>query len=78
MSQITQLGSGTIWVCNHCNIWWGSQVGNHPSTSFLKKLDDSGLLPAWDAYRGWRLVFEQASTCLECGDSIAVPALQSN
>lgn len=78
MSQIAQLGSGTIWVCKHCNIWWGSQVGNQPSTSFLKKLDDSGLLPAWDAYRGWRLVIEQASICLECGDSIAAPALQSS
>jgi len=78
MSQIAQLGSGTIWVCKNCNIWWGSQVGKRPSTNFLKKLDDSGLLPAWDAYRGWKLVIEQSSICLECGDSIPAPALQSN
>jgi len=78
MSQIAQLGSGNIWVCKGCNIWWGSQVGNRPSTTFLKKLDDAGLLPAWDTYRGWKLVIEQEAICLECGDSITAPALQSN
>ena len=78
MSQITQLGSGTIWVCKSCNIWWGSQVGKRPSTNFLKKLGEAGLLPSWDAYRGWKLVSEQESICLECGDSITAPALQSN
>ncbi len=78
MSQITQLGSGTIWICKPCNIWWGSQVGKGTSTNFLTKLDASGLLPAWDAYRGWKLVTEQESICQECGDSIAMPALQSN
>lgn len=78
MSQITQLGSGTIWVCKRCNIWWGSQVGKRPSTNFLQRLDGAGLLPSWESYRGWRLVFAQESICPECGDSITVPALQSN
>ncbi len=78
MSQIAQLGSGAIWLCKHCNIWWGSQVGESPSTNFLKKLDEAGLLPSWEDYRGWKLVLGQGSVCLECGDSIAVPALQSN
>ena len=78
MSQIAQLGSGAIWVCKDCDIWWGSQVGNRPFTTFLKKLNDAGLLPAWDAYRGWKLVIEQEAICLECGNLITAPALQSN
>jgi len=78
MSQNMQLEPGTIWVCERCDIWWGSQVGQRPSTNFLTKLDDAGLLPSWDAYRGWKLAIEQASTCLECGNSITLPALQSN
>lgn len=78
MSQIAQLGSGAIWVCKQCNIWWGSQIGKRPSTHFLKKLDDAGLLPSWDAYRGWKESIQQESICSECGDSIPEPALQSN
>ena len=78
MSQIAQLGSGAIWICEHCNIWWGSQVGKSTSTNFLMKLDEAGLLPSWEDYRGWKLVLEQGPVCLECGDSIALPALQSN
>jgi len=78
MSQIAQLGSGIIWVCKGCNIWWGSDSGHQPTTNFLKKLDDAGLLPSWEDYRGWKLVKKQESVCLECGDSIIMPALQSN
>ena len=78
MSQITQLGSGSIWICKPCNVWWGSQVGKRPSTNFLKRLDGAGLLPSWESYRGWRLVSEKESICLECGNSITTPALQSN
>ena len=78
MSQFTRLGSGAIWICKHCNIWWGSQIGNRPSTNLLTKLDEAGLLPSWDAYRGWKLVVKEAPLCLECGDRIALPALQSN
>lgn len=78
MAQIAQLGSGTIWICKHCHIWWGSQVGKRPSTSFLKKLDEAGLLPSWEAYRGWKIANEQESVCLECGETIKTPALQSN
>ena len=45
MSQITQLGSGAIWICNKCQTWWGSQIGKRPSTNFLMMLDKAGLLP---------------------------------
>jgi len=78
MSQITKLGSGSIWICTHCNIWWGSQIGKQPSTSILTQLDKADLLPSWDTYRGWKLADTQPSVCLECGDNIATPALQSN
>ena len=78
MSQFTLLGSGAIWICKHCNIWWGSQIGKRPSTNFLTKLDEAGLLPSWDAYRGWKLKVNMAPICTECGDLIAMPALQSN
>jgi hypothetical protein len=78
MSQLAQLGSGAIWICSHCNTWWGSQIGKRPSTNFLSKLDKAELLPSWDSYRGWILVVEQAPICLECGDRIATPALQSS
>ena len=78
MSQLTQLGSGAIWICKDCNTWWGGQIGKHPSTNFLTKLDEAGLLPSWDSYRGWKLVVKQAQICLECGNGIAMPALQSN
>lgn len=78
MSNLTQLDSGAIWICNHCNTWWGSQIGKEPSTNFLAKLDKAGLLPSWDSYRGWKLVLKQAPICLDCGDRIAKPALQSN
>jgi hypothetical protein len=78
MSQIAQLGSGTIWICKHCNIWWGSQVGQRPSTNFLNKLDEVGFLPSWETYRGWKMANEQETICLECGDAITVPALQSH
>ena len=78
VSQLTKLGSGTIWICKHCDIWWGSQIGKRPSTNFLKQLDHAGLLPPWESYRGWKLVASQASVCLECGQRVAVPALRSN
>ena len=78
MSQITQLGSGAIWICNKCHSWWGSQIGKRPSTKFLTRLDTAGLLPSWEMYRGWKLVAEQAPNCLECGNIVAMPALQSN
>jgi len=78
MSQITQLGSGAIWICNQCHTWWGSQIGKRPSTNFLMILDRAGLLPSWETYRGWKLVAEQAPICLECGNHVAIPALQSN
>ena len=78
MSQITQLGSGAIWICNKCQTWWGSQIGKRPSTNFLMMLDKAGLLPSWEGYRGWKLVAEQAPICLDCGNHLAIPALQSN
>lgn len=78
MSQLTKLGSGTIWICGPCKVWWGSQLGKGRSTNILMHLDNAGLLPSWDAYRGWRLVAKQASVCLECGERVAVPALRSN
>ena len=78
MSQITQLGSGAIWICKKCNIWWGSQVGKRPSTNFLVQLDKAALLPSWEAYRGWKLLAEQAPICQECGNRVAIPAFQSN
>ena len=78
MSQISQLGSGAIWICNKCHTWWGSQIGKRPSTNFLTMLDKTGLLPSWEGYRGWKLVAEQASNCLECGNHLDMPALQSN
>jgi hypothetical protein len=76
MSQLLQLGSGTIWICHHCNIWWGSDSGHESTTNFLKKLDDAGLLPSWENYRGWQLISKQESVCLECGDHLTMPALQ--
>ena len=78
MSQITQLGSGAIWICNKCHTWWGSQIGKRPSTNFLTRLDQAGLLPPWEEYRGWKLIAKQASHCLECGNHVASPALRSN
>lgn len=78
MSQSILLGSGAIWICKHCNTWWGSQIGKRPSTNFLSKLDKAGFLPSWDSYRGWILVAEQAPICLECGDRIASPFLQTS
>ena len=78
MSQIKQLGSGAIWICESCNIWWGSQIGKHPTTTFLIQLDKVGLLPSWDSFRGCKLVAEEASICLECGTLITQPALLSN
>ena len=78
MLQVTTLDSGVIWTCKHCHIWWGSQVGKRPSTNLLMRLDQADLLPPWDAYRGWKLVVEQAPVCPECGRRIKTPALQSN
>jgi len=78
MSQITQLGSGAIWICDKCHSWWGSQNGKRPSTNILTRLDTAGLLPPWEMYRGWKLVAEQTPNCLECGNIVALPALQSN
>ena len=75
MSQLTELGSGAIWICKHCNTWWGSQIGKRPSTNFLSKLDKAELLPSWDSFRGWILDVEKAPICLECGDRITTPAL---
>ena len=78
MSQLRKLGSGTIWICKRCNTWWGSQIGKRPSTNFLSNLDKAGFLPSWDTYRGWILDDKLAPICLECGDHINTPALQSN
>jgi len=78
MSQIKQLGAGAIWICGHCHIWWGSQIDKRPSTRLLTQLDKAGLLPPWDAYRGWKLIAKQASVCMECGRNINLPAVQSN
>jgi hypothetical protein len=32
--------SGSIWQCEQCHIWWGSQVGEHPLTLFLLRLPE--------------------------------------
>ena len=78
MLQVTKLDAGIIWVCRHCHVWWGSQVGKRPSTNLLTRLNDADLLPSWDSYRGWKLVKERASVCPECGRTMKTPALQSN
>jgi len=78
MLHMNRLGAGAIWICRNCDIWWGSQVGKRPSTHILAQLDRAGFLPPWDAYRGWKLISEQASICGECGRNTVLPVLQSN
>jgi hypothetical protein len=66
--------SGSIWQCEQCHIWWGSQVGEHPLTLFLLRLPEH-LAAAldWIDYRGWKYANPHASSCPICHQEVLNP-----
>jgi ribosomal protein L37AE/L43A len=63
-----------LWVCDHCQVWRGSQNGYQPEARYLLRLAEPHTeLFKWEDYRGWREQADIAQLCPECGRETAHP-----
>jgi hypothetical protein len=63
--------AGALWYCDSCRVWWGSQVGEQPQTSFLLRLPEAVTSAlGWENYRGWKYA-NDAPSCPNCGTRAA-------
>lgn len=63
-----------LWVCDECQVWWGSQNGPQPEARYLLQLAEPNTqLFKWEDYRGWREKTETEHICCECGQAAANP-----
>ncbi len=63
--------AGALWYCDSCRIWWGSQIGEQPQTTFLLHLPEAVAVKlGWENYRGWKYA-NSAAICPSCGARIA-------
>ena len=63
-----------LWVCEQCQVWWGSQNGHQQEARYLLRLaEPNSPLFKWEDYRGWREKTINAHVCLECGQEVANP-----
>jgi hypothetical protein len=63
-----------LWVCDPCQVWWGSQNGPQPEARYLLKLAEPNTqLFKWEDYRGWHEKVGSEHVCFECGQSTSAP-----
>jgi hypothetical protein len=66
--------SASLWTCQACQVWWGSQVGGHDEARYLLRLaSPNTTLFEWINFRGWHLKADEANKCPECGQQTATP-----
>jgi hypothetical protein len=66
--------SASLWACQVCQVWWGSQVGNHEEARYLLRLASPNTdLFEWINFRGWHLKADEANKCPDCGQQTGVP-----
>lgn len=63
-----------LWVCDPCQVWWGSQNGRQREARFLLQLAEPNTpLFKWEDYRGWREKGTAAHVCPDCGREVTLP-----
>jgi len=66
--------AAALWVCDACQVWWGSQNGpNREARHLLRLAEPNTTLFKWEDYRGWREQTATAHLCPECGHQAAHP-----
>jgi hypothetical protein len=70
----TIMPTAALWVCDACQVWWGSQNGLQPEAHYLLQLAEPNTqLFKWEDYRGWREKTATEHVCSDCGQANAYP-----
>lgn len=66
--------TAALWVCDQCQVWWGSQNGpNREARHLMRLAEPNTTLFKWEDYRGWRETGTNAHVCPECSQEAAHP-----
>jgi hypothetical protein len=71
-----EMGIAALWVCDQCQVWWGSQNSHQPEARHLLQMAEPNThLFKWEDYRGWREKGAENNTCPDCGRVAPLPRL---